>query len=245
MLKNIFSFPLSLLQNLFFGVTLLIFDLFQRINFNLFGYKVHKKTVDWMSYFLLLSLRLIGTKVKFRKKAELPKNVPLIIVSNHQSLFDIPPLGWFFKEFHPKYVSKIELGKGVPGISYNLRNGGSVMIDRKDAKQSLSAIAKFGKYIEEHKYAAVIFPEGTRSRTGEPKQFHSSGLKMLVKYTPSAYIVPVTINNAWKISAGNPLLRPLGIPITITAHEPIAVNSLPVDQLLEKVENIVKEDIIL
>lgn len=243
-LINIISFPLSIVQNFIFGMTLVIFDVIQRINFNLFGYNVHKKTVDCMSVLLLFSLRIIGTRIKFTSNFEIPKNVPLIIVANHQSMYDIPPIGWYFRDYHPKYVSKIELGRGIPGISYNLTRGGSVLIDRKDAKQSLTALSNFGKYIEQNNYAAVIFPEGTRSRDGNPKPFRTNGLKMLVKYIPSAYIVPVTINNAWKLSANYALLKPLGTLVTIEAHEPIAVKSTDFDQLVQQVENTIKKAVI-
>jgi 1-acyl-sn-glycerol-3-phosphate acyltransferase len=242
-LLKIVSFPLSVLQLLFFGLTLLIFDVFQRISFNLFGYSAHKKTVDCMSYFLILSLRFIGGKITYQSNFEIPKNVPLIIVSNHQGLFDIPPIGWFFRNHHPKYVSKIELENGIPGISYNLKHGGSVLINRKDAKQSLLAISKFGKYIEKNNYAAVIFPEGTRSRDGRPLPFKDGGLKMLVKYIPSAYIVPVTINNSWKISDITQIFKPLGLRITLEVHQPMAVNSMPFDELFQKVESEVHKSI--
>ena len=242
---KIISFPLSILQLLFFGLSLLLFDVFQRISFNLFGYTAHKKTVDCMSYFLIFSLRFIGGKVTYQSNFEIPKNVPLIIVSNHQGLFDIPPIGWFFRHHHPKYVSKIELENGVPGISYNLKHGGSVLIDRKDAKQSLLAISKFSKYIEKNNYAAVIFPEGTRGKDGNPLPFKESGLKMLIKYIPSAYIVPVTINNSWKISDIAQVFKPLGLRITLEIHEPIAVNSMPFDELFKKVESEVNKSIIL
>ena len=70
--------------------------------------------------------------------------MPLIIVSNHQSMNDIPPIIWYMRKYHPKFVSKIELGKGIPSVSYNLRHGGSALIDRKDSKQALVAIARFG-----------------------------------------------------------------------------------------------------
>lgn len=243
-LLKIISFPFSVIQIFFFGLTLLIFDVFQRINFNLFGYTAHKKTVDYMSYFLILSLRFIGGKITYHSKFEIPKNVPLIIVSNHQGLFDIPPIGWFFRNHHPKYVSKIELENGIPGISYNLKHGGSVLINRNDAKQSLVAIANFGKYIEKNNFAAVIFPEGTRSKDGKPLAFKDGGLKMLIKYIPSAYIVPVTINNSWKIADIAQVFKPLGLRITLEVHEPIAVNSLPFEELFQKVESEVKSVII-
>lgn len=226
-------------------MSLLLFDVFQRISFNLLGYSAHKKTVDYMSYFLIFSLRFIGGKVTYQSKFEIPKNVPLIIVSNHQGLFDIPPIGWFFRNHHPKYVSKIELENGIPGISYNLKNGGSVLINRKDPKQSLLAISKFGKYIEQNNYAAVIFPEGTRGKNGNMKPFKESGLKMLVKYIPSAYIVPVTIHNSWKISNMAQIFKPLGVKITLDVHEPIAVKSMPFDELFEKVESEVKKSVIV
>lgn len=241
---KIISFPLSILQLLFFGFTLLIFDVFQRISFNIFGYSAHKKTVDCMSYFLIFSLKFIGGKITYQSNFEIPKNVPLIIASNHQGLFDIPPIGWFFRNHHPKYVSKIELENGVPGISYNLKHGGSVLINRKDAKQSLLALSKFGKYIEKNNYAAVIFPEGTRSKDGNPLPFKESGLKILVKYMPSAYIIPVTINNSWKISNISQIFKPLGLKITLDIHKPIAVNSMPFEELFEKVESEVKKSII-
>jgi 1-acyl-sn-glycerol-3-phosphate acyltransferase len=51
-----------------------------------------------------------------------------------------------------------------------LRHGGSALIDRKDPKQAIPAI-KGLEYIEKHHRSAVIFPEGTRSKTGKPKAF--------------------------------------------------------------------------
>lgn len=243
-LIKLIAFPLSILQLFFFGLTLLLFDLFQRINFNLFGYAAHKKTVDYMSFFLILTLKFIGGSIKYQSKYKLPKNVPLIIVSNHQGLFDIPPIGWYFRNYHPKYISKIELENGIPGISYNLKHGGSVLINRKDAKQSLLAISNFGKYIEQNNFAAVIFPEGTRSKDGRLLPFKESGLKMLVKYIPSAYIVPVTINNSSRIADISKVFKPLGLKITLDIHEPIAVNSMSFDALFHKVESTIKSAVI-
>lgn len=242
--SKLISIPLTLLHYLFFGLFLLIFDVLQRIAFNLFGYTAHKKTVDLMSYFLIKSLIFIGCRIKLIQQVKLPENVPLIFISNHQGMFDIPPIAWFLRAYHPKYVSKIELGKGVPGISYNLTNGGSVLINRNDAKQSIAAIADFGAYIEKNKYSAVIFPEGTRSKNGVPKPFKENGVKMLIKYMPSAYVVPLTINNTWKFSSPKSFLKPLGVNITLEVHDPIAVNSMPFDELFQKVETEIKKSII-
>jgi 1-acyl-sn-glycerol-3-phosphate acyltransferase len=189
-------------------------------------------------------LYILGTRIKFISKHPIPKNVPLIIVSNHQSMNDISPISWFLRKYHPKFVSKVELGKGIPSVSYNLRHGGSVLIDRKDAKQALSALKEFGQYIEKNKYTAVIFPEGTRSKDGVPKRFSENGLKMLTKYAPSAYVIPMTINNCWKLNKYGMFPLEVGVNITFELHEPIKADSLEFVKLFEKVENTVKNAVI-
>jgi 1-acyl-sn-glycerol-3-phosphate acyltransferase len=90
------------------------------------------------------------------------------------------------------------LGKGIPSVSYNLRHGGSVLIDRKIPNKPYQLL-KDWLNISKYNRSAVIFPEGTRSKTGVPKAFSQTGLKILCKNAPSAYVVPVSINNSWKI----------------------------------------------
>src|SRR5690606_23361031 len=114
----------------------------------------------------------------------IPTGVPLIIVANHQSMYDIIAIIWYMRRFHPKFVSKKELGKGIPSVSFNLRHGGSVLIDRKDPKQAVPVIKGLGQYIEKHTRSAFIFPEGTRSKNGKPKEFAQTGVKILCKSPP-------------------------------------------------------------
>ncbi len=142
------------------------------------------------------------------------------------------------RAYHPKFVSKIELGKGIPSVSYNLRHGGSALIDRKDAKQALVAISKLGKYIEINKRSAVIFPEGTRSRTGHPKKFQTTGLKVLMKQAPSALIVPISINNSWKMLRYGKFPYGIGSHLFFHVHPPVE-NSGDPDQLIARVEEII------
>jgi 1-acyl-sn-glycerol-3-phosphate acyltransferase len=151
---------------------------------------------------------------------------------------DIPPIIWFMRAHHPKFVSKIELGKGIPSVSYNLRHGGSVLIDRKDAKQALMEISKLGKYIEKYNRSAVIFPEGTRSRSGHPKKFQTTGLKILMKQAPSALIVPLSINNSWKMLRYGKFPYGIGSHLTFEVHEPLD-NSGDPEELIQKVEQVI------
>ncbi len=245
MVQKLISYPLSVIYYFLFGMTLVIFHVIQWISFSLFGYTAHKKSVDAMYFFLIANTFVLGTRYKIENRHKLPTGVPLIIAANHQSLYDITTIGWFLRKFHPKFISKIELGKGIPSVSYNLRKGGSVLIDRKDAKQSLSAIKEMGQYIEANKRTAVIFPEGTRSKTGKPKPFAENGLKILCKYAPSAYMVPVSINNSWKMTRWGAFPMGIGNKIIFTIHDPIPVKEFPFAEVFEKTEQAVVHGIIL
>jgi len=235
-MQKIISYPISAVYYLFFGLCLVVFHPIQWICLNLFGYQAHKKSVDYLNFCLLRCTHLLGTTYSFKGRGLVPDNVPLIIVANHQSLYDIVAIIWFMRRWHPKFVSKKELGKGIPSVSYNLRHGGSVLIDRKDPKQAIPVIKGMSEYIEKHNRSAVIFPEGTRSKTGAPREFAQSGFKILCKYAPSAYVVPITINNSWKIVKYGFFPLGLGNRLTFTIHEPMAVSAMPFDELMAKTE---------
>ncbi|HZH71400.1 MAG TPA: 1-acyl-sn-glycerol-3-phosphate acyltransferase, partial [Mariniphaga sp.] len=119
-MKKLIAYPLSAIYYLLFGGTLVIFHVIQWACFNLFGYEAHKKSADGLMFFLVLNTYILGTKYKFLGLDKLPSDTPLIIAANHQSWYDITAIGWYMRKVHPKFVSKIELGKGIPSISYNL-----------------------------------------------------------------------------------------------------------------------------
>lgn len=242
-MQKILAYPLSIIYYLLFGIILVVFHVIQWICFNLFGYDAHKRSVDVLCFFLVINTYILGTRYKIKGLEKLPADTPLIITANHQSLYDITTIGWFFRKVHPKFISKIELGKGIPSISYNLNHGGSVLIDRKNPKQSLYAIHKMAQYIEVHKRSAVIFPEGTRSKTGKPKSFAENGLKILCKYAPSAYVVPVTINNSWKMTKWGPFPLGIGNKIEFIIHDLISVKDTPFSELLKKTERVITQAI--
>ncbi|OAD45469.1 lysophospholipid acyltransferase family protein [Polaribacter atrinae] len=240
---KILSYIISPIFILVFFLSLLIFHPLQWLGLKLFGYKGHQLVVDYMNWFLSKTLLILGVVVRVENKHKLPEDCSLVFVSNHQSMFDISPISWAFRKHHPKFVSKKELGKGIPSISFNLRHGGAALIDRKDPKQAISALIAFSKRIKENKWGAVIFPEGTRSRDGKPKQFAINGLKVITKVNKEGYIVPITINNSWKIFKYGKFPLGLGNPIIFTVHQPVKINSLPFDELLEKTESVIKEHI--
>ena len=243
MLK-ILSYPLTVIYYLCFLLTLVVFHPIQWFCFTVFGYKAHKKSVDILQFFIMRCLNVLGTRFTFKNPYTIETNRPVIIVANHQSMYDIPPIIWYMRKHHPKFISKVELGKGIPSVSYNLRHGGSVLIDRKNPRQSLPAISKFGDYIENTKRAAVIFPEGTRSKNGVPRDFQTKGLEILFKKIPSAIIVPITINNSWKIVRYGKFPMGLGAHLKFIVHKPLKVADFnDHQQLINTIETTIKADI--
>jgi 1-acyl-sn-glycerol-3-phosphate acyltransferase len=231
--------PLHLLT---FLAILLIFHPLQVLARTI-SYSAHKYVVDLLSGAILLSLKLVGAKVKISYDLPLPTDRPLIIVSNHQSHYDIPLLGWVFRKNHPKYVSKIELAKWIPSVSYNLRHGGSIAIDRKDARQALPLIGKLGNFVEENNYSVCIFPEGTRARDGQIKTFKPGGLVKLIRSTPSALIVPVAISNSWKLMRHMFRPIPFGVNLSCAVLEPIEPGETPVQEIILEAERRIRESI--
>ena len=242
-MKKIISYPFTIIYYALFGSTLGIFHLLQIITYNFLGYSAHKKTVDLMNFFLLRCLNFLGIKIRFDRPLNLTTGKPLIIVANHQSTYDIPPIIWHLKKFHPKFISKKQLGRGIPGVSYNLRNGGSVLIDRSRPEESIGLIKVFAQKLERNKWSAVIFPEGTRSQDGKPKKFHKKGLMTLIENMPNAVILPISINNSWRIAKYNYFPIPIGIKITFTSHKPIILSDISIEKALSQVEKVIRDGI--
>ncbi|NNK88715.1 MAG: 1-acyl-sn-glycerol-3-phosphate acyltransferase [Flavobacteriaceae bacterium] len=238
MLRKLLAYPLTIIYLIFFGISLLIFHPIQWFCLNLLGYRAHKTSVDILNLCLVRCTHVLGVRYSFKNDYSVENGRPVIIVSNHQSMNDIPPIIWFMRHHHPKFISKKELGKGIPSVSYNLRHGGSVLIDRKDPVQSVEAIRTFAKRIKANKWGAVIFPEGTRSRDGNPKPFKRTGLETLMGEIPDAIVIPVSISNAWKTLRYGKFPMGIGVHVKLTVHEPIDIDQ---DQIKKQIDAIEKQ----
>lgn len=199
-MKKLFGYLLSPIYYLFFALTLFIFWPLQWLSFNLFGKQAHKRMVDALSFCLYYELLLLGNNIKVTYQTTLPTGKVLIFAANHQSNFDAMALSWHLRKYAPKFVAKIELARGIPSVSYNLKHSGSALINRKDNAQALAAIANLGKLIQKQSSSVIIFPEGTRSKTGKMKRFALGGIGTLLEQVPQARIVPVCIKNTGKLN---------------------------------------------
>lgn len=235
-MKKVFLYIISLIYYFFFLIILSILQPVQWIALKIFGYSGLKNTFDFVTLLSMRCCLLIGVRYTFENRELIPKNVPIIFVSNHQSMYDTVGLNWFLRRFHCAFVTKKELGKGIPGVSFYIRNSECVQIDRNNPKQAIPQIKALAEYIETNKRSAIIFPEGTRSKTGEPKEFAQSGLKILCKYAPTAHVVPISINNSWKVVKDGSFQLGLGHRLFFTVHESFAVSDYSFDEIMQKTE---------
>lgn len=242
-MKKILSYILSPIYIAYFFLVLLVFHPIQMLTRKIGGYPLRKKAVDIMNYFLVYGLWIMGCRIRFKGFENLPKDRPLIIVSNHQSLMDIPPIIIGFRKHHPKFVSKIELAKGIPSISYNLRHGGSALIDRKNPRQSIVEIAKLGRHIEKEKYSASIFPEGTRSKTGKVKKFQHAGIASLLKYSPSSLIIPFVVDGNRELMKKGNFPLTFGTKLTYTVLPAIDPAGRNAEELTNEIELLIKTEL--
>jgi len=183
---------------------------------------------DWFiaagNRILQFSFLLTGGRIKFEGLENLPAHGPVIVVANHQSLFDIPLLIWLLRRYRTKFVAKKALGRGIPSASYVLRTNGHALIDRADAVQSVDTIRRVAQAAQHNSGCVVIFPEGTRARDGNLKKFKTGGLKILLQELPLAKIVPVSINGAWRIMRFGFLPVPFGVQVGCTVHPQLEAN---------------------
>lgn len=241
-MKKILSMGLTPIYLLVFALLLVIFHPVQVVTRWIWGYPVRKKVVDILNFGLLYSLWILGTRITFRGFEQIPQNRPMIIVANHQSLLDIVAIVVGFRKYHPKFISKAELGRGIPSVSYNLRHGGSVLIDRKKGAQSVKDIMMLGKHIEATGYSACIFPEGTRTKNGLVKTFQPAGIASLVRSAPSAVIVPFAIDG-FEIMKNGYFPMTFGCEFKLKALAPIEPKGRDAGELTLEIENLIKREL--
>lgn len=204
-----------------FGLVLAVFDPLQRLS-RLFGTRPHEVVVGLLQLSLLWTFRICGTRLVVERSPHVKPWTPYLLVANHQSMFDIPIFGGLLFSNFPKYVSKRELARWIPSISYNLRRGGNAIIDRRDREQAVQAIRALGRRAQERGVSAVIYPEGTRAREGELGPFKPTGTLELFAAAPQVAVVPVVIDESWKLLRHNLLPVPFGTHIRVYIGAPIA-----------------------
>ncbi|MCP4603175.1 MAG: 1-acyl-sn-glycerol-3-phosphate acyltransferase [Proteobacteria bacterium] len=156
--------------------------------------------------------------VKVIGRDNIDKKQSYVIVSNHQSQFDIFVLyGWLGVDF--KWVMKQELRK-VPALGIACEKMGHIFIDRSNPGSAIASInAAKNKIV--NGTSVIFFSEGTRSNDGRLGDFKKGAFKMA--FNLGLPILPITINGTKDILPSNTMdLMPGKAKMII--HKPIEVD---------------------
>jgi 1-acyl-sn-glycerol-3-phosphate acyltransferase len=157
-------------------------------------------------------LRAAGTPVIAEGLEHIPRDRPVIYASNHSSMFDI----WALFATLPgsvRFVAKQELFR-IPLLGGAMRAAGHISIDRAAHKKAFAAYDEAARTIQRGTSSIVVFPEGTRSRTGELLAFRNAPFALAI--AAQVPIIPVYVHHTFEIlPKGAWRLRPRPIRLLV------------------------------
>jgi len=134
-------------------------------------------------------LAMAGIKVKITGKENVVPKTPYVFVSNHVSLFDIPVLQRYVPNDF-SFVFKKEIA-WVPLFGWQMQLGPHIIIDRQNPEKAMKSIENAKKMLVHRKISVLLFPEGTRSNTGEMLPFKRGAFHLAAQV--GFPVIPVTI----------------------------------------------------
>lgn len=125
----------------------------------------------------------------FRVTGRIPDDPrrPYVVVSNHESFVDILLLSHL--PFEMKWMSKSEFFK-IPFLGWMMHLAGDIRLDRGEKKAGAKALIDSRDRLSK-KVSVMIFPEGTRSRTGELQEFKDGAFRLAVQ--AGVPILPIAV----------------------------------------------------
>ena len=168
-----------------------------------------------------LGLALSGIRVTVSGAEQIRPDRPAVYAVNHASNVEPPILFAVLSPLFPRLrvLYKAELRK-LPILTRAFDLAGFVPLQRGNRDQSLPAIENAAGALRDGN-SFLIFPEGTRSRTGELLPFKKGGFVMAVK--AQAPVVPVAIKGARDaMRKGSPWIQPVHVRVAFGAPVPTA-----------------------
>lgn len=183
---------------------------------------VDKEIKDWLRPLIDMA----GVDFVVSGQEKIPLNEPVIFTPNHAGAFDIPAIV-LTAPVSPIFMAKKELGQ-IPFLKVWMDAVDCVFVDRSNKKSAHSSLQQAIDAVSNGK-SLVIFPEGTRSKTGEMGEFRGGAMKIAMN--TGAKVVPVLIEGTRErleetgnVTAGT---------VYVTYLDPIETEGLTKDEFFE------------
>ncbi len=196
-----------------------------------------RKSFPLISFLFRAMFRAILVRWEIIYEQPLDKNKAYIFMPNHTTLWDVFAAGAFF----PKYVVALEAHTHFKWFVYGwaIKAYGQIPINRKNPKASWRAYLEAIERLKQGDWV-IVFPEGTRSKTGKLQRFK----KIPFKFAKEAGVdlVPVGFVNLQKLSpADNKWIQPTKIKIHFGKPIPAQqIKQMSIEQLMELTYNEIK-----
>lgn len=168
-------------------------------------YTDHSPFYRWLLQFnSALWMRLLRIRVHVTGMELVPRHKNVLFVSNHLSNYD-PILTWIaFKKWNMAFISKPSNFK-IPFFGPAIRRCCFLAIDRENPRNAISTIGKAAELIRSGQFSVGVYPEGTRSKTGQLLPFHNGVFKIAQR--AGADIVVLSIAGTERIRHRVPFRR--------------------------------------
>lgn len=175
---------------------------------------------------MAVSRRILGLKIEVSGLENVEPGRSYVYMANHLSFLDGPLLFYVI----PQRV-RVILKKSVfriPIVGQGMRFVGFVPVDRKRASGGKRSIDEAARMMKERGYSFLIFPEGTRSRTGKLQPFKRGGFFLAL--AAGAPIIPITIKGTFELMPKGRIFPRRG-PIKVIFHPPVETAGRTVEDI--------------
>jgi 1-acyl-sn-glycerol-3-phosphate acyltransferase len=158
----------------------------------------------------------------------LDPNQVYVVVSNHQSLADIPVI--MHLRLDTKWLAKAELFR-FPVVGWIMRMAGDIPVVRADHRESAKAKLQCAHYLRQH-CSVVFFPEGTRSRDGQVQAFKEGPFLLAIR--EQVRVLPLVVDgsgtalprNTWIFGPASEIHLQILEPVSVTGWIPAGAPAL-------------------
>jgi 1-acyl-sn-glycerol-3-phosphate acyltransferase len=174
---------------------------------------------------------VLGLKIEVTGMERVDPGSTYIFMPNHISLLDGPLMFIVFPQF-VRVIVKRELFR-IPILAQAMRIAEFIPVDRKGREGGKQAIQRSIRLIQEKGHSFLIFPEGTRSRSGRLQTFRRGGFYLALE--TGSPIVPVSIIGSFELMPKGAFFTRRGT-IRVVIHDPIPVKGINKESMPSLIE---------